>query len=198
MTGSEAVNAIGKSLYEDFNIEDDKLKKMYQKVYSNLISNIEKNNNSKSLAIIGSIGCGKSVMMKVYQKMFLGSLRGFKWVNSGILNDLFEENTLSSIKTAYGHGCKMDLYIDDIGVSRIKSSKFGNNVNVISEILMDRYDLFVNEGWKTHLSSNLPISVPNNEDNKIPTLELIYGNRVCDRIKEMCEIIYITNKSLRK
>jgi hypothetical protein len=47
MTGSEAVNAIGKSLYEDFNIEDDKLKKMYQKVYSNLISNIEKNNNSK-------------------------------------------------------------------------------------------------------------------------------------------------------
>lgn len=91
----------------------------------------------------------------------------------------------------------MDLYIDDIGVSRIKSSKYGNNVNVISEILMDRYELFINEGWKTHISSNIPLSIKNNDKNQ-PTLEDIYGIRVCDRIKEMCEVIYITSKSLRK
>lgn len=76
MKGSEIINLIGKSFYKDFSIDDEVLKNLYKKAYINLISNIDKNDNSKGMAIIGSIGCGKSAMMKVYQKMFLGSLKG--------------------------------------------------------------------------------------------------------------------------
>lgn len=196
---SEIIKSIGVEMNPNFSIESESLKPVYKKSYEVIFSGISKNNQSKGLLIIGSIGCGKTFMMRLYQKVFLGSLRGFKIVNSGILIDMLDEVSISEIKERYGYGCKMDLYIDDIGVKYSVSSKYGNKVNVISEILLERYELFVNEGWKTHLSTNL---LPKNDDSNLdesnPTIQSVYGIRVYDRIKEMCALIVFNGKSLRK
>lgn len=196
---SEIINSIGVGMNPNFSIESEVLKSAYKQSYEVIFSGITKNTQSKGLLIIGSIGCGKTFMMKIYQKVFLGSLRGFKIVNSGILIDMLDEISVSEIKERYGYGCKMDLYIDDIGVKYAVSSRYGNKVNIISEILLERYELFVNEGWKTHLSTNL---IPKNnseiEDENNPTIQSVYGSRVYDRIKEMCELIVFNGKSLRK
>ena len=95
----------------------------------------------------------------------------------------------------YGFDLKCDLYIDDIGFS-VDVKRYGNTVNIITEILMERYDLFVSTGIKTHLSSNIMTQITNDIANK-PTLKLMYGARIIDRMKEMCEIVTFKGKSQR-
>jgi len=193
MTASELITKIGKEFTSDFDISNDPIKTLYKNAYEQIV----KKDKSKGLLIIGSIGAGKSLMMKVYQKLFLGSPRGFKWVNSAILRDMLEEIPLIEIKEMYGYAYKGDLYLDDIGVYQARNLKFGNNINIISEILFERYELFVNEGYRTHISTNIPLNIRDNPNN-IPTLKILYGDRVYDRINEMCELLTINSKSLRK
>lgn len=197
MTVSGAIEIIGNELYEGFSIKDEPLRNAYKLAYETIVADCNKNGKSKGLLIIGSIGCGKTAMMKVYQKLFLGQLRGFKMTNGGILKDMLDELSVLEIKERYGYACKMDLYIDDIGVNFNTSNKYGNKVNIISEILMERYDLFISEGWKTHLSTNLLPKLEDNPNNT-PTIQTVYGSRVYDRIKEMCQLITINSPSLRK
>ncbi len=197
MTGSEAIKIVGTQFVEDFDIESESLKTAYKTSYQVFIDGLDNSKKSKGLLIIGGIGCGKSIMMRVYQKLFKDSTRGFKWVNAGSLKDMMDELSVSEIKEMYGYDCKMDLYIDDIGVGFNMTNKFGNKINIISEIIMDRYELFISEGYKTHFSTNLFPHIDNNPDNT-PTLKIIYGNRVYDRMKEMCQLVIINSQSLRK
>lgn len=195
MTGSEAIKITGGLIVKDFELGSGELYEAYKACYLNFIEGLDVKN--KGLAIIGSIGCGKSVMMKVYQKLFKDSVRAFKWVNSGTLRDMLDEVSLSEVKLAYGYDCKTDLYIDDVGHNLPAMVKYGNAINVVSEIIMERYELFVNEGFKTHISTNLLPKLTHNPNNQ-PTLEAFLGNRCYDRIKEMNEFITINGKSLRK
>ena len=195
MTGSEAIKLVGKEFVSDFDIESESLREAYRATYQNFIDGLNLDKKTKGLLIIGSIGCGKSIMMKVVQKLFKDSPRAFKWVTGTALRDMMDDLTVSEIKERYGYDCKMDLYIDDIGVNEAVTRKYGNGINIISEILMERYELFITEGFKTHLSTNL---VPKKGNDDTPNLENVYGLRVYDRIKEMCQLVTIKSKSLRK
>jgi DNA replication protein DnaC len=197
MRGSEAIKIIGNEFIDGFSIDKEPLLTGYRLVYENLSSGLDVKSKTKGLLIIGSIGVGKSLMMRIYQKLFKDSCRAFKWVSASVLRDMLDETTLSNIKASYGYDCKMDLYIDDVGVSHSDVKRYGNTVNVISEILMERYELFCNEGYKTHISTNLLARLENNPQN-IPTMENYLSNRVYDRIKEMCELVVINGQSLRK
>ena len=197
MRGSEAIQIIGNEFVSGFSIDKEPLFTAYKSVYEVLINSIDKKSKSKGLLIIGSIGVGKSLMMKVYQKLFKDSPRAFKWVSGVVLRDMLDDCSVSDVKEAYGYACKMDLYIDDFGVNQAVVQKYGNSTNIISEVLMERYELFLAEGYKTHLSTNLPARLENNPNN-IPTIATVYSERVYDRIKEMCELVVINGQSLRK
>lgn len=70
------------------------------------------------------------------------------------------------------------ICLDDLGVeTNIKH--FGNECNMIGEILLHRYDLFVNQGIVTHATTNL------NADE----LEDIYGKRVRSRLRSMFNLV---------
>lgn len=196
LTGADKIKIIGEELYgESFSIAENQTYEVYKKVYERLMIGI-KRKKSKSVFITGSIGIGKTAMMKVIQRLFKDTQRRFKWVSGYELKDLSETLTILEIKEIYGSGLKCDLYIDDIGFS-IDVRRYGNTVNIISEIIMDRYELYISSGFKTHLSSNVATSIKNNEKN-IPTIERLYGSRVLDRIKEMCDLITWNGESLRK
>jgi DNA replication protein DnaC len=62
---------------------------------------------------------------------------------------------------------------------------------------MERYDLYINAGYKTHLSSNLVTNITNNI-KKIPTLRMVYGARAFDRMIEMTNVIIFKGESQRK
>lgn len=198
ISGSEAINIIGKKLVEDFSIDKEPHYSVYKQVYENLIRSLDNTTRHKGVIIIGSIGVGKTMLMKVIQKLFKETERRFVWVNGYEFKDLLDDDyTVPEIKQMYGKSLRSDLYIDDVGMNGADYKKFGNSVNIISDILIERYELFLSEGFRTHLSSNLPTYLKDNPAN-LPTLEKIYGARVFDRIKEMCDLITIQGNSLRK
>ena len=191
----DTVNLLGKEMYgKDFSIENEEVFKSYQKIYSILLKN-HFGKSKKGVLVIGGIGVGKSALMKIMQRIFKDSNSRFRLVNAYELKDLSEVYTISQIKEMYGFDLKCDLYIDDIGFS-VDVKRYGNTVNIVTEILMERYDLFVSTGIKTHLSSNIMTQITNNINNK-PTLKNMYGARIIDRMKEMCEIIIFKGASQR-
>ncbi len=195
---SEAILMLGVEMYGDsFNLDDETVKNSYKKMYVNLRDRAinEGKKSKKGALVIGGIGVGKSAMMKIMQRLFKDTESRFKWVNAYELKDLSEVYTTSEIKEMYGYDLKCDLYIDDIGVS-LDVKRYGNTVNIISELLMERYDLYINSGYRTHLSSNLKTDILNNL-NKTPTLKSMYGSRLLDRIKEMNEINIFKGNSKR-
>jgi len=56
---------------------------------------------------------------------------------------------------------------------------YGNECNVMGEILLSRYDLFVSRGVRTHLTTNLTSS----------ELEKHYGNRVRSWMRELFNLV---------
>ena len=195
-TGKDAIIFLGKEMYgEEFNLDIENVCKIYQTVYDYLVRQ-SKGKLKKGMLIIGGLGVGKSAMMKIMQRIFKETPARFKWVNAYELKDLSEVYTASQIKEMYGYDLKMDLYIDDIGVS-VDVKRYGNTVNIITEILMERYDLFINSGFKTHISSNLLTHVVNDAKNT-PTLKTVYGARILDRIIEMTTVVIFKGESRRK
>jgi DNA replication protein DnaC len=195
-TGREAIIFLGKEIYGDkFNLDDKDLIENYKTAYEYFLKEKQKR-SKKGLLLIGGLGVGKSAMMKIMQRLFKDTEARFKWVNAYELKDLSEVYTTSQIKEMYGYDLKMDLYIDDIGIS-LDVKRYGNTVNIITEILMERYDLYINAGYKTHLSSNLVTNITNNI-KKIPTLRMVYGARAFDRMIEMTNVIIFKGESQRK
>lgn len=56
---------------------------------------------------------------------------------------------------------------------------YGNQCNVIAEVLLSRYDLFISDRLITHITTNL-------DANQI---EEMYGTRVRSRLREMLNMI---------
>ena len=63
---------------------------------------------------------------------------------------------------------------DDLG-TETTSKYFGNDCNVMAEILLTRYDLFKEKGIITHITTNLSAT----------EIESQYGNRLRSRMREM-------------
>jgi|JI9StandDraft_1071089.scaffolds.fasta_scaffold26799_3 DNA replication protein DnaC len=195
-TGKDLVMEFGTSMYgEVFSLHDKDVSDIYQSTYNYFVKR-SKGKVKKGLLVIGGLGVGKSAMMKIMQRIFKDTDSGFRWVNSYDLKDLSELYTVSQIKEMYGYDLKMDLYIDDIGIA-VDVKRYGNTVNIITEILMERYDLFINSGFKTHISSNLLTAIAS-DNNSVPTLKSVYGARILDRIKEMTDVIKFKGDSQRK
>lgn len=193
MTGSDAILIVGKQLYQNFSIDQEQIREPYKSVYENF-SNQEK---KQGVSLIGNVGAGKTAMMRIMQKLFINTPRKFKWVGAKEFKYLLESYSAVEVMEMYGKTCAMDLYIDDIGLGGGDYKKYGNAINIISEIIFDRYELFVESGFKTHVSSNIPTTVDKEKYPEADTLEKFYGARVTDRLKEMCHTIKIVGKSLR-
>jgi DNA replication protein DnaC len=185
---------VGTSLYgNEFNLNDEIDLDVYRKCFQ-VLWDLHHKKGKKGVLLIGSYGVGKSAMMRILQRLFTDSEARFKWVSAYELRDMSESLTLSEIKEYYGYEYKGDLYVDDIGIA-LDVKRFGNTVNVISEIILERYDLFVESGFRTHFSSNLATKVT---DPKVATLETMYGKRVLDRMFEMCKIVVHPGKESKR
>lgn len=196
MRGKELILQVGHELMsEDFNLDDPEIESNYQKVYEHFCNiAVGKGKNKKyGLFVVGNIGAGKTAMMRVMQRLFKDTPASFKLVTAYELKDMSEIYTVLEIKEMYGYKLDKDLLIDDIGIG-IETKRYGNTVNIISEIIMDRYDLFVKTGIRTHFTSNLK---PKSEMQNVKTIESLYGTRCLDRMQEMCVATIFNGKSLR-
>ncbi len=70
------------------------------------------------------------------------------------------------------------ICFDDLGTEN-NLKYYGNECNVMAEILLSRYDLFTAKKIQTHITTNLSAS----------EIENVYGNRVRSRLREMLNLI---------
>lgn len=90
-------------------------------------------------------------------------------------------------KTIEDYGSTNYFCFDDLGVEPI-GRHYGKDCNVLGEIMLSRYELFLQHHIKTHATTNL-----NAEE-----LEDRYGNRVRSRMRELFNLIAFDRASTDK
>ena len=145
----------------------------------------------KGLFLMGPVGCGKTTLIKLCRDFF--AKKSLRIVPSRKISQQFANEGFSALlrygsqsyrikHLGYGpivfYDQPITYCLDDVGVEPF-AKHFGNDCNVISEVLLDRYEEFVRRGLMTHLTTNL-----NAEE-----LQQRYHERVRSRLREMCNLI---------
>lgn len=187
---------IGRSFEPDFTISGDHIEYYENLALYFMKSNKSKYDISKGLLISGDIGTGKTLSMKIMQKIF----KGFQIINTRYIVREYIEDGIS-ILNIYGKNSfqktvnNQNDYLkpaikcfDDFGLENVNAKMYGNQQNVMEEIILDRYDMLIAYGMKTYATTNLSPEL----------LEQTYGERVRDRLREMMNYITLTGTSKRK
>ncbi len=147
-------------------------------------------NLSKGILLTGPIGSGKTALMNLMKyltptehKFYIKPCRdiSFEFIQEG-----YQIIHKYSIGQLYHSEAKL-ICFDDLGVEN-NLKYFGNECNVMAEILLSRYDIFVSKKIMTHITTNLAAS----------EIETIYGNRVRSRLRAMFNLIAFDKSTLDK
>lgn len=138
----------------------------------------------KGLSIYGNVGCGKTSMIRIFR--LLGSIP-FPVVScDAIVREYKEKDGGSKVIDKYIN--YNAICLDDLGTEST-AKHMGNESNVISEIIIARYNKeLASKQFKTHITTNLT-----GED-----IESYYGTRFADRCVEMFNIIQFSQDSKSK
>ena len=146
----------------------------------------------KGILLSGPIGCGKTTLMKIMRQMPF-KRRNYSIISSREIVSEFMLNGYEVLET-YSRGILRDhqriprnFCFDDLG-AETTSKYFGNDCNVMAEILLTRYDLYKDQGIVTHATTNLTAD----------ELEAAYGNRLRSRMREMFNLFGYEENSLDK
>ncbi|MDO6761627.1 ATPase [Tamlana sp. 2_MG-2023] len=128
----------------------------------------------KGILLSGPVGCGKTSLMLLL-KFIVPLQKPYTLIPSR--NIVFGFNHIG-YKTIEDFGSKQFFCFDDLGVEPI-GRHYGKDCNVMGEILLSRYELFINHRIKTHATTNL----------NAQELEDLYGNRVRSRMRKLFNLI---------
>ena len=184
------LDAKGRMIFgKDFKIHSEDLEIIY-KLCLYTIQDVEKCEKykidpNKGILLSGPVGCGKTSLMKLVRHL-TPHKKKYKMIPSR--NAVFSFNHIG-FKTIEDYGNSGFYCFDDIGVEP-KGKHFGQDCNVIGEILLSRYDLYLNPRKKiiSHGTTNL-----NAEE-----LEERYGNRVRSRMRQMFNLLAFKKTSKDK
>lgn len=136
---------------------------------------------NKGILLIGPVGCGKTTLMNLMRhipelerKFFMKSCRdiSFEFIKDGY--EVIQRYSYGQI----AHFVHKNYCFDDIGAEK-NIKYFGNECNVMAEILLSRYEIFVHKNIQTYITSNLSAQ----------ELEQAYGNRVRSRLRAMVNLV---------
>ena len=144
-------------------------------------ADILKINLRKGILLTGPVGCGKTSLMTLL-RLFQSQETRFVLKSCREVSFEFIQEGYSVIhkysKHSFGQHGPRAYCFDDLGTEN-SLKYYGNDCNVMAEIMLSRYDLFVYQGMLTHITTNLNSS----------EIEGIYGLRVRSRMREMFNLI---------
>lgn len=138
----------------------------------------------KGLFITGNVGVGKTLLMRLF---IVNPTAILKIISTNRVADVYQECGIDRLLDEYarphnpGHIC-----FDDLGAERIGVKHMGNEINVMEQIILTRYD--IKKHCLTHFTSNL-------DANQI---EAMYGTRVRSRLREMVNFFEFGGTDRRK
>jgi DNA replication protein DnaC len=138
-------------------------------------------NLNKGILLSGPIGCGKTSLMNLMKYLAKTehkfSVKPCRDISFEFIQDGYEVIHRYSKGKLY-QAEPRNYCFDDLGTEN-NLKYFGNECNVMAEILLSRYDLFISKKLQTHITTNLSAS----------EIEKFYGNRVRSRLREMINLI---------
>ena len=138
---------------------------------------------NKGILLTGPVGCGKTSLMKLFRHI-VPHQKPYKIIPTR--NIAFGFNHIG-YKTIEDYGDGHFFCFDDLGLEPI-GRHYGKDCNVMGEILLSRYDLFLESKIKTHATTNL----------NAKELEERYGNRVRSRMRQLFNLVAFDNWSRDK
>lgn len=138
----------------------------------------------KGIVLAGPVGCGKTSLMNIMKylapvenKFIVKPCRdiSFEFINDGykIIHDYSKDSRYRGGNLVAAKYC-----FDDLGIEN-SLKYYGNECNVMAEVLLGRYDCYVSKKIPTHITTNLSAS----------EIEQHYGIRVRSRLREMMNLI---------
>lgn len=144
-------------------------------------------------------GTGKTILMKLFSMSNLwkddvnfNSYPLHKVINCRKIVSQYRQSGDDGIGMYYMRSEKEMLntwVFDELGREDRQALYMGNRTNVMEKIMADRYDMFIDFGIKTHITTN----IVNRED-----IETMYGDYIASRMKEMYNVIDLEGNSRRK
>lgn len=149
---------------------------------------------NKGLLLLGTVGTGKTDLIRLLKKYFYEYMRGVLNFSTHTVWKYAGEFEKDGYKAFDGHEkgnrCYDELcLIDGRQTQPLREyvSHFGNKLLIGEELIMLRYEAFKNFGYMTHFTTNAePLQ-----------LKDVYGARAYDRLIEMCNFIVFTGESRR-
>lgn len=152
----------------------------------------------KGLLLMGNVGTGKTLLMKAFSR---NKRQCYNVVSCRSLADGYSKDGMAAVEPFFEpqfeaagdfrifNQRQLGRCFDDLGAEGQKKS-YGNEVNVMADIILARYDLRHEFPWnQTHITTNLE-----NGDE----IEAMYGTRVRDRMREMFNVITLDGESRRR
>ncbi len=138
---------------------------------------------NKGILLSGPVGCGKTSLMKLL-RYIVPHHKPYEVIPAR--NITFAFNNIG-YKTIQEYGNNNFYCFDDLGVETT-GRHFGKDCNVKGEILLSRYDLFLQRKIRTHATTNL----------NAQELEERYGNRVRSRMRQLFNLIAFNKETVDK
>lgn len=136
---------------------------------------------NKGVLLSGPIGCGKTSIMHLIKPFFYSKydykMVTTRYVSFGFAKSGYDSLSPYTLKSTQQN--RLPTYcFDDLGAEQ-QIKHFGNDCNVMAEILISRYEHFIENNAITHITTNLSAS----------EIEKAYGNRVRSRLRQMFNLI---------
>jgi hypothetical protein len=133
----------------------------------------------KGILLTGPIGCGKTTWLKLMRLVVpvprAYAFRSCRDISLEFCREGYEVIYRYSHQTLFS---QMHCCFDDLGIEQVLKH-YGNECNIMGEILLTRYDLGISAGMITHASTNQSAS----------ELEQLYGNRLRSRMGQMFNLM---------
>lgn len=149
-------------------------------------------NLRKGICIAGPKGTGKSMIFKTINAMLQPKNR-FGIDNLVTLAGYYSQKDIgdscfNSILLSHNKGVPNHRLGNDLGREKETVQYMGNTEDVGARYIYERYELFQNQRIKTHFTTNF---------TDAGKFEQRYGDLNYDRIKEMCNFIFLNGPSRR-
>lgn len=135
----------------------------------------------KGILLSGPVGCGKTTLMTLLRLFQPGDNRFIMKSCRDISFEFIQEGysvILKYSRYSYNRIMPRMYCFDDLGTEN-NLKYYGNDCNVMAEIILSRYDQFVSQKMLTHITTNLNSS----------EIEGLYGLRVRSRMREMFNLV---------
>ena len=139
----------------------------------------------KGIFLVGGVGVGKTVFMMIMRQLLSMKERYVVKPCQQIALEYIDKGT--SVLMRYGRN-----YVDHVDINTINraycfddlgaeeaTKHYGNDANVMAQIIQMRYNIFQSRRVMSHFTSNLTAD----------QIDVYYGARVKSRLREMCNWI---------